>query len=78
MYKYIYIYIYILYHKIITASCEIDDFVETPLCKLHVTLRSCVQRVLYCLMQYISNSPYMTETRSEPAEFKELAWQYWG
>ena len=43
------------------------DFVETHTYKLCVVLRS---RVLYGLMRGVP-SPYMRETKSEAAEFKE-------
>ena len=35
------------YYKIKNVSCDIENFVETHLCKLCVTLRSRVLRVFY-------------------------------
>ena len=39
------------------VSCEIEDFVETHLCKLRGILRSRALRVLYDLM-YVTNYPH--------------------
>ena len=36
------------------VSCEIEDFVETHLCKLRGTLRSCVLQVLCNLIECTS------------------------
>ena len=44
-----------LVYNIKNSSGEIEDLVETHLCKLCVILRSRELRVLYCLMQEIQS-----------------------
>ena len=53
------LFVYLVYHKSkMHPSSEIEDFGETHLCKLFVTLRSRVLRVLCPHEGYWSATPY--------------------